>query len=44
MAGGTGGVEPQYHHYLLCVVLTLGLRSLGLGVAHRVAGPVDGLC
>jgi hypothetical protein len=22
---------------------TSGLRSLGLGVAHRVAGPVDGL-
>lgn len=37
-----GGVETQRHYYSLCAMPTLGLHSLGLGVARRIAGPVDG--
>ena len=38
-----GGVEPWHHHYCLYTTSTPGLRSLDLGVACRIVGPVDGL-
>jgi hypothetical protein len=38
-----GGVEHWRHHYCLYTTSTLGLRSMDLGVARRIAGPVDGL-
>jgi hypothetical protein len=37
-----GRYRPWFHHYYLCATPILGLRSLGLGVARRVVGPVDG--
>jgi hypothetical protein len=43
MTGGVGSMGPWCHHYYLCAMPTPNLRSLGLSVAHRVAGPVDGL-
>ena len=42
MAGGVGGEEPWRHHCHHCVVSTPTRRSLRLGAAHRVAGPVGG--
>jgi hypothetical protein len=40
-----GGKELRHHHYHLCATMsTPGLRSLGLGVARRVAGPIDDKC
>jgi hypothetical protein len=44
MASGVGGEELRHHHYRLCATPTHGLHSLGLGVAHCVAGPVGGQC
>jgi hypothetical protein len=43
MTAGVGDARPRRHHYYLCATPTSGLRSLGLGVARRVVGPVDGL-
>jgi hypothetical protein len=43
MMGGMGSVEPWRHHYYLCTMSTPSLRSLGLGVARHVAGPINGL-
>jgi hypothetical protein len=43
MTDDVGGLEPLRHHYCLCATLTPGLRSLGLGVVRRVAGPVDSM-
>lgn len=37
-----GGEELRRHHYSPFATLTPGLRSLRLGVARRVAGPVGG--
>jgi hypothetical protein len=36
-----GGGGLRHHHYSSSVALTLGLRSMSLGVPHRVVGPVD---
>lgn len=44
MTDNVGGAGPQCHHYYICATLTSGLRSLGLSVAHRVVGPIYGLC
>jgi hypothetical protein len=38
MAGGMEGVEPQRHNYCLRATSNLALHSLGLDVAHRIAG------
>jgi hypothetical protein len=43
MMDGVGGVELWRHHYRLCATPTPGLRSLGLNVVRRVAGPIDSL-
>jgi hypothetical protein len=43
MTDDVDSVRPWHHHYYLCAIPTLGLRSLGLSVARRVAGPTDGL-
>jgi hypothetical protein len=40
MASDMGGEESQCHHCHLCATSTPGQHSLGLNVAHRVAGPV----
>jgi hypothetical protein len=42
--GCHGRLVLWLHHYYLCTTSTLGLRSLGLIVARRVAGPVDDSC
>lgn len=44
MTNNVGSVGPQRHHYYLYATLTLGLHSLGLGMAHHVAEPMDDLC
>jgi hypothetical protein len=44
MTDDVGGAGPQRHHYYIRAKPSPSLRSLGLGVARRVAGPVDGLC
>jgi hypothetical protein len=42
MTDDMGDAGPWLHHYYLCTTLTPGLRSLGLGVARRVVGLVNG--
>jgi hypothetical protein len=38
---GSMGLSMARHHYCFYAMLTPSLRSLGLGMAHHVAGLVD---
>jgi hypothetical protein len=44
MASGVGGEGLWHHHCRLYATLTPGRCSLGLSVARRVVGPIDGKC
>jgi hypothetical protein len=44
MMDNVGDAGPLYHHYYLCTTPTTVLRSLDIGVPHRIVGPIDGLC
>jgi hypothetical protein len=37
MTDGVGDVKSWRHHYCICATPTPSLRSLGLGVARRIA-------
>jgi hypothetical protein len=38
---GSMGLSMARHHYCFYAMLTPSVRSLGLGMAHHVAGLVD---
>jgi hypothetical protein len=44
MAGDVGGEELRHHYYRFCATPTPGLYSLGLDMACRAVGPVEGQC
>lgn len=41
MMDGVGDMGSWRHHYYICATPTPSLCSLGLGVARRIAGPID---